>query len=143
MDANPIIIEQFFNLSIDLVWNAITDPREMKNWFFPQIESFVPEEGFETSFNIHVNGRDFNHLWKLTEVISDKKIVYDWRYEGYVGEAKVTFELVEMSEGTLLTLTHIGTETFDQDIPEFKRESGVVGWTYFIQKSLKEYLEGN
>jgi len=30
---------------------------------------------------------------------------------------------------------------FSQDIPEFKRESGVGGWNYFIKESLKKCLE--
>jgi hypothetical protein len=32
-------------------------------------------------------------------------------------------------------------EDFPDDIPEFKRESGLEGWTYFIRKRLKEYFE--
>ena len=32
-------------------------------------------------------------------------------------------------------------EDFPDDIPEFKRESDVEGWTFFISKSLKEFLE--
>jgi len=30
---------------------------------------------------------------------------------------------------------------FPDDIPEFKRESGVEGWNYLIKKSLKAFLE--
>ena len=32
-------------------------------------------------------------------------------------------------------------ESFPQDIPEFSRMSCLGGWTYFINQSLKEYLE--
>jgi hypothetical protein len=42
---------------------------------------------------------------------------------------------------TKLRLTAQVLEDFPEDIPEFKRESGVEGWTYFIKKSLKEFLE--
>jgi len=35
------------------------------------------------------------------------------------------------------------SESFPLDIPEFKRESCVEGWTYFIKKRLKEYLDKN
>jgi len=31
-------------------------------------------------------------------------------------------------------------EDFPQDIPEFKRESGLAGWTYLILESLQKYL---
>jgi hypothetical protein len=40
-----------------------------------------------------------------------------------------------------LRLTYIVIEKFPEDIPEFTRESGMVGWNYFIRKKLKEYLE--
>ena len=51
------------------------------------------------------------------------------------------FELFEEDKMTKLILTHQVLEDFPDDIPEFKRESGVEGWTFFINKSLKEFLE--
>ncbi len=59
---DPIIVEQFFNRSIESVWKAITEVEQMRQWFF-------------------------------------------------------------------------------ENIPEFKRESCIEGWTYFIKKRLKEFLE--
>ena len=41
----------------------------------------------------------------------------------------------------MLRLTDQTLESFPDDIPEFTRESGIEGWTFFINKSLKEYLE--
>ncbi len=48
----PIVIEQSFDTSIDIVWDAITEVGQMKQWFFENIESFQPEVGFVTKFNI-------------------------------------------------------------------------------------------
>jgi len=31
-------------------------------------------------------------------------------------------------------------EDFDDNIEEFKRESGIEGWNYFIKNRLKEFL---
>ena len=55
----------------------------------------------------------------------------------------VAFELFEEDDSTRLNLTHRVTESFPDDIPEFKRESGLAGWNYFIKTSLKEFLEKN
>ena len=44
---------------------------------------------------------------------------------------------------TKLRLTHHVQESFPEDIPEFKRESGIEGWTFFIKKRLKEFLDKN
>ena len=141
MTDKPIIIEQLFNASIESVWLAITELRHMHYWFFENIEAFKPEVGFETQFIVQSGGRVFLHLWKITSVKSLKKITYNWKYQGYPGNSYVTFELFEEPKGTLLRLTHITTESFPDDIPEFKRESGIEGWTYFIKKRLKEFLD--
>lgn len=137
----PIIVEQVFNTSAENVWNAITVLDEMKQWFFNNIESFEPKIGFKTRFVVQVEDRIFPHLWKLTEVIPMKKISYEWRFEGYSGSGISSFELMGKENQTKLRLTFTVIEKFPSDIPEFKRESGVKGWNYFIKESLKQYLE--
>ncbi|OFX45345.1 MAG: ATPase [Bacteroidetes bacterium GWA2_30_7] len=138
---DTIIVEQTFDSSIESVWDAITKPDKMKLWFFENITTFKAVVGFETRFVVQVEDRIFPHLWKLTEVVPNKKITYDWRYEGYSGSAIVSFELINQNNHTKLRLTDTIIENFPDNIPEFKRESGIEGWNYFIKKSLKEYLE--
>jgi len=139
----PVIVEQTFNTSIDKVWKAITERDQMTQWFFENIESFRPEVGFETQFEVHVEGRVFTHLWKLTEVILHQKITYNWKYEEYPGDAFVTFELIEENSHVKLKLSFEVVEDFQDGIPEFTRESCIDGWNYFVGKNLKEYLETN
>jgi uncharacterized protein YndB with AHSA1/START domain len=137
----PVVIEQTFNASVDTVWHAITRIDQMRRWYFENIPSFEPEAGFETRFSVQSGDRDFVHLWKVTEVVPLRRITYNWKYEGYPGDSVVVFELFEQDNRTRLRLTHRVRESFPGDIPEFKRESCVEGWTYFIKKSLKEFLE--
>lgn len=141
LNEEPIVVEQKFKADIVTVWKAITDVNQMKKWYFNMIPSFKPEEGFETKFNVESGGRNFIHLWKVTEVIPFKKISYNWRYENIAGDSFVLFELFDKNGQTKLRLTHKVTASFPDDIPEFKRESGVEGWNYFIKQSLKGYLE--
>ena len=136
----PVVVEQTFNTSNEQVWAAITEVDQMTQWFFENIPAFKPEVGFETQFVVKNEDRAFTHLWKITEVISNQKITYNWRYEEYSGDSDVTFELVEEEGQTRLKLTHTVTDSFPQDIPEFERKSGVEGWGYFINSRLKEYL---
>ena len=140
-DDEPIIVEQTYKVSMDAVWRAITEIDQMRQWYFDNIPSFEPEVGFETQFNIQSQGRDFLHLWKVTEVVPLKRIKYNWKYEGYPGDSFVVFELFEQNNGTKLRVSTEVLEDFPDDIPEFKRESGVAGWTFFIKKSLKEFFE--
>ena len=138
--TKPIIVTQLFDTSINKVWSAITEVEQMKKWYFPVIDFFEPEVGFETQFIIQVEDRVFQHQWKVIEVIPQKKISYQWKFEGYPGTGVSTFELTEESHQIELKLTFTTLENFPQDIPEFKRESGVEGWNYLIKESLKEYL---
>ena len=139
--TKAIVVEQLFDTSVENVWSSITVLDRMQQWFFNNIPSFEPIVGFETQFIIQVEDRVFPHIWKLTEVVPLKKITYDWSYEGYSGSALVVFELIEKGDQTLVKLTSTVVEDFPDNIPEFKRESGVEGWNYFIKKSLKDYLE--
>ena len=75
--SKPIVVEQSFPVTPETVWRAITKPNLMRLWYFEQIEDFRPEVGFETQFDIEVNGRIFSHQWKVTEVVPGSSITYD------------------------------------------------------------------
>lgn len=141
MNTSPIVVEQTFNVPASVLWKAITDKDEMRQWFFEQMTDFQPEVGFETQFDVSCEGQVFRHEWKLTEVVPERKIVYDWRYGGYPGSSSVIWELSETADGTKLTLTHQVHEAFPQDNPLFSPESCRAGWAYLIQESLKAFLE--
>ena len=136
----PIIVEQVFNRSAAVVWQAITNVDQMTQWFFKDIPDFIPKVGFKTQFNVQTPNRDFLHLWTITEVIPLQKIVCNWKYKDYAGDSYVTFELFESQDQTKLVLTTTVTEDFDDTIEEFKYESGLAGWNYFIKESLKHFL---
>ena len=136
-----IIVEEAYKTSLINVWNAITETKEMKQWFFEQIESFKAEEGFETEFLVEVGDKKFTHEWKIVEVKRFQKIKYQWRYKEYTGDSFAFFELKEENGKVKLTFTAEVLEDFPDDIPEFKRESCIGGWNYFLKESLKNYLE--
>lgn len=136
----PVVVEQLFNKPIQVVWKAITQHDQMIQWFFDNIPDFRPEVGFKTQFNVEAPSRNFLHLWEVTEVIPNKKIVTNWKYEGVAGDSFVTFELFEQGSRTKLIASTQVVEDFDDNIPEFKRESCFGGWNYFIKQKLKEYL---
>jgi uncharacterized protein YndB with AHSA1/START domain len=137
----PIIVEQSFMCSTPELWAAIVERDQMITWFFQDITSFEPEQGFKTSFPVQSEDRIFTHLWEVTEVSPLKSITYKWKYEEYPGDSVVNFKIEENEGSIKLILTHTVLESFPDDIPEFDRESGLLGWQYFIQQSLKYYLE--
>ncbi len=139
----PIVVEQDFSCSKMVVWESITELEQMRQWFFNNIPSFEPKVGFQTSFKVQSGDRNFNHIWIILEVVPFKKIKYHWSYEEYKGEGIVTFELFENDNKTILRLTNEGLETFPKSIPEFSRDSCQAGWEYFINMTLKEFLDGS
>ena len=137
----PVIVEKIFDAPVQSVWNAITVVDEMRAWYFDNIPAFEARVGFETQFIVTSEGREYPHLWKVTEVVPLKKISYDWRFGNYPGRGLVTFELTEQGGSTTLKLTNTVLEDFPGDVPEFERESCLAGWQYLIGQSLNEYLE--
>ena len=136
----PIVVEQTFHVSAARLWKAITDPLEMRQWFFEQIPDFRPEAGFRTAFVVQNEGRSFTHTWSIREVIPEEKIVYNWYYPEFPGDSNVHFEIESREKDILLRVFTEILEDFPDDIPEFKRASCVAGWEYFIQDRLPAYL---
>lgn len=140
MESTPFTIERTYNAPINIVWKAITDKNEMKEWYF-DIKEFKPEPGFEFSFTAGTEDKPYLHLCRIIEVVPQKKLSYTWKYDGYSGESKVTFELFAEGDKTRLKLTHEGLETFPSSNPDLAKENFATGWTEIIGTSLKGYIE--
>ena len=140
----PVILEADFNCPHYALWDALTDPKQMRQWFFGNIPHFKPFVGFKTEFMVDAGERKFLHQWEITEVKPLEKIAWRWRYKGYAGAAQSVFELQAKPQGTKqiahLRLSFPVEEDFADDIPEFERESCVGGWTYFLGE-LRAYVE--
>lgn len=137
---DPIFVKQEFSISTAQLWSVITQLDDMRGWFFKEIPAFKPEKGFATQFDVSFDDKVFSHLWEIIEVITEQKITYRWQYDRYDGDSTVTFSLLEIARGCILTLTHTFLADFPSNIPEFSRESCENGWQFFIQDSLKNYL---
>src|SRR5690349_2774333 len=116
MKNEPFVIERTFNAPVEKVWKAITDKDQMKKWYFDLAE-FRPETGFEFSFEGGSEEKSYLHLCRVTEAVTNKKLAYSWRYDGYPGSSVVTFELFPEGDKTRLKLTHEGLETFPLNNP--------------------------
>ena len=137
--SHPLITESTYNAPVDVVWQAITDREQMKQWYF-DIESFKPEVGFEFTFKGENEGRVYIHLCKITEVIPGRKLKHSWRYQDYEGISYVTFELFPEENKTRIKLTHEGLESFPT-LPDFARNNFKEGWTMIIGTLLKDFVE--
>ena len=137
----PIIAQSTYPASRQDVWDAITEPARMRDWYFETMEDFRAEKGFHTEFDIEHEGKVYRHCWTVTKVVPGQSISYDWSYQGYAGDGQVTWELKEADDDTQLTIRFTGSESFPNDDGVFSRESWQAGWDYFIE-SLGKYLQG-
>jgi uncharacterized protein YndB with AHSA1/START domain len=140
MDTQPVIVERVFDVPVQKVWEALTEIEQMKQWYF-DLPDFKAREGFEFQFYGGKNeNKQYLHLCKVTDIVPGKMLAYTWRYDGYPGISKVSFELSREGNSTRLRLTHSGLETFGSSNPDFAKEEFTVGWTLFLNDALSEYL---
>lgn len=137
----PIIKEVIINAPVDIVWDAITDKEQIKQWSFDFID-FEPVEGNEFTFWGENEGRKFKHISKVLKVIPGSMLSFTWRYENSKGDSVVTYELFKEDDNTTrVKLTHEGIEIFANDGPDYARSNFVAGWESIIGKLLKNYIE--
>jgi uncharacterized protein YndB with AHSA1/START domain len=140
MTDSTLKITRVFSAPQDLVWKALTETEALNHWFFP-LKEFRPEPGFAFEFTVEHDGNIYRHLCAVTEVVPLRRLSFTWRYDRYEGDSLVTFELSPEGEGTQVTLTHSGLESFPK-LPDFARENFQKGWTALVGSSLNEYLSG-
>ncbi len=71
--STPVSVEQLFDTDAETVWAALTEAHRMRLWYFDAIPDFKAKVGFKTQFNVQSGGRDFPHVWRVTEVIPFQK----------------------------------------------------------------------
>lgn len=137
-----ISLEKTLNAPIELVWKAITDKEQLKQWYFDFSDGWKLEIGsvFEWTGG-EPNGKQWLHRGKMIEIIEGKKIKHSWEYPGYSGMSTVTWELVSIdAKTTKLLFSHVFNIPFDVKEDAFKTENFVTGWNHIINTGLPEYL---
>jgi len=133
----PFIAEYVYDAPVENVWQALIDKTAMKEWYFDQIVSFEPIEGFEFQFSN--DGSTYQKEWIVMRVITGSLLAHSWAYKGYAGNSEVTFELFAEGRKTMLRLTHTGLESFTEE-GHFARERFVDGWERILGENLRRYV---
>lgn len=140
MNTDPVIKEILVNAPAHKVWKALTDPVDMKNWYFP-VEVFIPEPGFAFTFYGEKDDRQYPISCVILEAIPGKKLSYTWNYDDFPGETIVTFSMEEEYGQTRVQLIHEGLENISGEHKDASKENHAQGWESIIGSSLKEYVE--
>lgn len=51
-EKQPLTLEKTYNATPEDLWQALTDPVQMRAWYFPMLEDFRPVPGFVTEFTV-------------------------------------------------------------------------------------------
>lgn len=137
MIGNPLIINKKYACSIKSLWNAISNPDAMKDWYF-DLKNFELVKG--NVFEFYAG--EYLHECEIIEIALYHKLVYTWNYPLYEGESKVNFILTSINDNeTELQLVHEGIASFPHDDPNFSRSSYEAGWEELLEIGLREYVE--
>lgn len=147
MTGNEIRKTVEIGASPEVVFRALSDPKELTNWF-PDAAVFEQRVGGKFKFSFFKDstsdscGRDKDYFneGKILEFVPNKKIVYTWKWidtEDFP-ETIVTWELEPLGKDkTRLTLTHTG---FTGKEPSHKSaEDHNRGWSMHLDKLVAYY----
>jgi uncharacterized protein YndB with AHSA1/START domain len=140
MQTVPVVKEVMLNAPAYIVWKAITDKDQMKEWYFA-VPEFKPEPGFQFKYYGEKNGQKFPISGKIQAVQPERKLVHTWSYDDYPAETIVTFELFPEGDKTRLRLTHTGLENISSEHTDVSPKNHQEGWNMIIGTSLPQYIE--
>lgn len=143
MTANEREIRKtvIINALPQVVFRAITEEKELTNWF-PDVAILEPRVGGRVKFTFYkekseMRDRDYNPEGVVLEYIPNEKISYTWEHKDIPGFPRtvVTWKLERFDENkTRLELVHSGFAIEEQETYDEHNK----GWSYFTNK-LVEY----
>ncbi|MFC1616438.1 SRPBCC domain-containing protein [Patescibacteria group bacterium] len=122
-------IEKSFEIKSKIaeVFKALTDPFIIMSW------SKVPcimDANVGSKFSLfggYITGENL-------EMINNKKIVQEWSIRNWEKSSKVTFELEEEGDNTIVTLNH-------ENIPDDKLEEMESAWNQYFFDKIQEFFK--
>ena len=125
------IIKQEYkiNASIEKVWQALTDSKEIEKWSGAKT-TMKPQEG--TKFKLW----DGDIYGTNIKVVPLKTLVQNWYSTDWDKPSILTFNLEKKDAKTVVKLTH-------QGVPENELNDIENGWKDYYMNPLKELVEEN
>lgn len=133
--APPILVERLYQLTIQKVWEIITDQKYLAQWLMPG--TFKAEQGHSYYFECAPSGDDCDDrvFGEVLKVDKPHSITFTWKTDKLEEETEVCFLLEETANGVLFKIEHTGFAAKSTD--HFK--SHLKGWAHhqdLIQKNL-------
>ncbi|MGD9710847.1 MAG: SRPBCC domain-containing protein [Thermomicrobiales bacterium] len=130
--------EMTLDFPVERVWQAITDPAEVRQWFGDQSVYELREGGT----GVHKWG-DNAHRMRIVTLEPPHRYVYEWVVEQYDDESRpfdemqttrVEYRLESIPQGTRLFLTESGFASHPRDKRESNYADNSEGWASELAK---------
>ncbi len=130
--ANSLRIARRYSVPRKRVFEALTEPALLSQWFAPSddfeayVDRFEPAVGGSYRIEMRHEGGDIHTcIGTIQEIEPPERLVYTWSWEGgEMGETLVTWELHETDGGTELVLLH---ERFPNEDATAQHTEGWIG----------------
>jgi len=142
-EKTSLEIVRFINVPVDRVYNAWTDPAQLRQWFGPEnvrtrnITADVRVGGKYRWDLTSPEGEEMSAFGEYKELVPGKKIVFTWQWdddEAWENRTSVvTIELFERHGGAELRLRH------EQLPSEESRDRHNEGWNSLVDR-LEQFL---
>lgn len=134
--ATALHIVRTFDSPRERIFDALTKPALLTEWFAPSDEFTVAVDRFDQevggSYRIemrHEGGDVHTAIGTIKEIDRPNRLVYTWKWEGgEMPDTLVTWELSVADAGTELVLLH------EQFPNEEAKEQHVQGWTAMMPR---------
>lgn len=140
---NPIKVQQTVSTPLQDVWEALTEPAKMKEWYF-EVEGFKMEMGNIFRFYGDNKAKTFLHVCELLDFVPNQSLVHTWTHpEESKGSSILKWQLYPIDDNnTRIELEHSGVEQFSDAGRDFARESYEFGWKGIVTIGLRNFLHG-
>jgi len=138
--APPIEVEKQYNVSIEKLWDFVTNQEYLTKWLMPG--DFKPEVGraYEFDCGPSDDGCTTNLVFgEVLEVNAPHQIRFSWKNDQMESSTIVTFKLESTDAGALLKIEHEGFNQVDSD--QHQSHSG--GWVHHLNQLENTLLNGN
>jgi uncharacterized protein YndB with AHSA1/START domain len=113
-----IRVERIFNASRERVWQALTDPARIAQWWSPsgtqlEIERFEPHRGGWWRFVERQGDGSTGFGGRYREVTAPERLVYSFEWDGMPGHVMihtVTLEAIDVEQTRMVTVVLCHTE---------------------------------
>ena len=136
-DCDVIKKEIIINASVDKVYSALVDPKQLTQWF-PNIATLEPRVGgklfFRFSKEVTKEKKDHEVIGKIISIIPNKELSYTWNFTTkpeYNKNTLVTWKLEQLNNDmTKVILIHSGFTNVDR----LQYDEHSEGWSWYIRR---------